>query len=68
MTIMLIYRQITPPEDVLVEDFRGCLRAVTPAMLVLFSWFYVGLANVNMVGCADVQRMDHIPVPTLPTK
>ena len=41
--------QITPPEDIEVQDFRECFRSVAPAMLVLLSWTYVGLANVNMV-------------------
>ena len=34
----------------MVQDFQGCLRTVAPAMLVVLSWTYVALANVNMVG------------------
>jgi hypothetical protein len=32
-----------------VLSLRECLRTVTPAMLVVLSWTYVFLANINMV-------------------
>ena len=50
-TLLLGYPclQITQPEDILVQNLRDIFRAVAPAMLVLLSWTYVGLANVNMV-------------------
>lgn len=40
--------QVKPPEEVRVQNLTGCLRTITPAMLVVLSWAYVVLANINL--------------------
>lgn len=41
--------RLTPLEEIETKGLRECLRVVAPAMLVVLSWTYVVLANVNMV-------------------
>jgi hypothetical protein len=41
--------RLTALEDIQVKSLRECLRVVAPAMMVVLSWTYVVLANVNMV-------------------
>ena len=41
--------QVTPCQEIEIKSLRGCLHAIAPAMLVVLSWMYVMLANINMV-------------------
>jgi hypothetical protein len=52
--------RLKPYQEIETKSLKGCLVAVTPAMLVVLSWMYVALANVNMV------RLD-APEPPLRT-
>ena len=39
-----------------IKSLMECVRTVTPAMLVVLSWAYVLLANINMVGLSSVDQ------------
>ena len=40
---------MTPYQEIKIQNLQGCLHAIAPAMLVVLSWMYVMLANINMV-------------------
>ncbi len=53
-------RKAKSVDELETKSLMDCVRTVTPAMLVVLSWSYVLLANINMVGGAR----STLPTPT----